>query len=200
MSGGIQGKRTLLSSLAKGKQHENGADEESSSVDPFLIGQTPRGALRTKHLLETIASFNRILDLRQDRAEYRNELAAIYKSPDHRYNDLRIAEKMECIKGKMDIQRAPNAMQREKGVDVTPIMDGKLMLKVLRAGPHKKHLIEELLLRDVTDIHENTPWNKLCKKMKTATKNDKGCFEPLTFFFKENLDNIMGSKESLETC
>jgi hypothetical protein len=64
MNGGIQGKRIVLSSLSKRKQQANAADKESSSADPFLIGQTPRGALRSKHLLETIASFNKILDSR----------------------------------------------------------------------------------------------------------------------------------------
>jgi hypothetical protein len=32
---------------------------------------------------------------------------------------------MKFIKGKMDIQRAPNAMKREKGVDVMALMNGK---------------------------------------------------------------------------
>jgi hypothetical protein len=49
MSGGIQSQRRPLSSQAKGKQHENTADEESSSADAFIIGKTPRGAKRSKH-------------------------------------------------------------------------------------------------------------------------------------------------------
>jgi hypothetical protein len=67
---------------------KNAADEESSNADPFLIGERPRGALRTKNLLETSALFNKKLESRQYRKEYRKPLADIYKNPDLRYNDL----------------------------------------------------------------------------------------------------------------
>jgi hypothetical protein len=132
---------------------------------------TPRGGLRTKYLLETIDALNKILDSsRHDRAAYRRDLADIYKSPALRYTDLRIAKKMDIIRDKMDIQRAPNAIEREEGVDVTPLMAGKLMLHNLRAGPHKVNLIEELRLRDANVA---TQWKKLCKMMKTATKHEE---------------------------
>jgi hypothetical protein len=63
----------------------------------------------------------------------------------YRCNDLRIVEKIEDGY----IQRAPNAMQRERerGVGVTAIMVGKLMLYLLRSNPHKEHLVDELLLK-----------------------------------------------------
>jgi hypothetical protein len=57
------------------------------------------------------------------------------------------------MKGKIDMQRAPNTMQHEKGVDLTASMDGKLMLHVLRAKPHKVPLIEELHLKGMRDAH-----------------------------------------------
>jgi hypothetical protein len=98
------------------------------AVLTFLIGRAPRGALRTKRLLGTIDELNKILHSRQDRAAYRRDLADRNKSPALCYNDLLIANKMDFIKDKIDIQRAPNAIEREKGVDVTPLMAEKLML------------------------------------------------------------------------
>jgi hypothetical protein len=86
MSGGKQGDHKLLSSLAKRKLFTNApdeessspitnaTDEESSSPDRFLIGQTPRGALRSKHLLHTAPSFDKILNENPDRAKYWKEI------------------------------------------------------------------------------------------------------------------------------
>jgi hypothetical protein len=50
---------------------------------------------------------------------------------DHRYNDLRIVGKAKSIKSKMDIQRAPNDMQRENCADVTALVDLELMLTLI---------------------------------------------------------------------
>jgi hypothetical protein len=68
------------------------------------------------------------------------------------FNDLRVAEQIQSVQDKMDIQRAPNAMQREKGMAATAVLDGKLMLHFLRAKPHKEHSVEELRLRAVTCV------------------------------------------------
>jgi hypothetical protein len=83
----MSGKRRLLPSLTKRKEHANAVDEEYRSAEPFLIDQTPRGKLQSKHLLETIALFNKIIDSRQDLAAYCKQLDAIYKIQDHRYDD-----------------------------------------------------------------------------------------------------------------
>ena len=191
MSGGIQGKRIIRSSLAQKKQGTNSAEEGSSAADSFLVGKSPRGALRSKALLQTIASLDQELDIRADRSEYRKTIAAIYKSKGERYNDIRIQEKIEKIGAKMNDERAPNAMQREKGVDVTALMDGKVMLSLLRSEPHKKYLVEELKIRGVTGIDERTHWAKLTKLMKEHEKNPKGSFTPMSAFFKENYESIL---------
>jgi hypothetical protein len=52
--------------------------------------------------------------------------------------------------------------------------NGKLMLHLLRSKHRKVHLVEELRLRGVTDAYVTTRWDKLCKMMKAATKDDKG--------------------------
>jgi hypothetical protein len=59
---------------------------------------------------------------------------------------------MEKIEGKMNTQRAPNAMKRQQGVDVAALVNGKLMLSLLRSNPHKEHLVTELQIRGVTGI------------------------------------------------
>jgi hypothetical protein len=95
----------------------------------------------------------------------------------------------------MDIQLAPNAMQPEKGVDVTAHMGGKLMHNLLRLNPHKVILADDLHLKAVTDANVATHRDKLCKTMKDATKDDKGWFEPLPDFFKDNREEILRSKD-----
>ena len=148
-------------------------------------------------MLQTIAKFNKMLEIRQDRKVYRKGLADIYRKPDLRYNDIRIERKMNTIQDKKDIQRPPKAIEREKGVDVTPRMAGKLMLSYLRSKPHKPHLIEELRIRGVVDgISEGTRWNTLVKKMKAATENERGWFTPLSFFLREIIDNILKTRAS----
>jgi hypothetical protein len=191
MSGGVQGQRQVLSSLAKRKRRPNDAGDECSSADPNLIGQTPRGALRTKYLLETTDDFNKTLESRHDRAKYRKELAAVYKSATCRYDQIRIEKKMELLADKMDTQRAPNVIQREVGVDLTPLMKGKIPFSKLNNKEHKAYFIEELRMRNVDGISAATHWNKLCNMMKAATNDDKCWFEPLTPFFKENIDKIL---------
>jgi hypothetical protein len=98
---------------------------------------------------------------------------------------------MQLVHDKMDIQRAPNAVQREKGVDVTAIMDGKSALSSLRVPLHKAHLVEGLQLRGIRGVSEQIPWNKLTKRKKAFEKNEQGWFEPRTDFFKDNRVRIM---------
>jgi hypothetical protein len=43
-----------------------------------------------------------------------------------------------------------------------------------------------LKVRRVTDVNMKTRLDMLCKKMKAATKDERGWFEPLTRFFKDN--------------
>jgi hypothetical protein len=191
MSGGVQGERTLRSSLAKKKQGTNDADEGSSVADSRLVGKSPRGAIRSKNLLETIDSFNQELDVRPDRAAHRKTLAAIYKSKGDRYNDIRIKEKMEKIEATMNTQRLPNSMQRQEGVDVTALMEGKLMLHHLRSQPHKEHLVEELTIRGVAGVNTSMKWTELCKLMKDKEKNKMGWFTPMSNFFKTHREEIL---------
>jgi hypothetical protein len=191
MSSGIRGERVLISTKAKRKQGTNGSDEGTSVADSRLVGQSPRGAVRSKNLLETIAALNQELCLRHDRAEFRRTLAAIYKTKGERADDIRVRVKMEEFATKMHSQRAPNSVQREKGVDVTALMEGKLMLYFLRSKPHKKHLVTELKLRGVTSIDTNTKWFDLCKLIKEKEKNEKGWFTPMSEFFKENREAIL---------
>jgi hypothetical protein len=191
MSSGIRGERVLISATAKRKQGTKGSDEGTSVADSRLVGQSPRGAVRTKNLLETIAVNNQELDLRPDRAEFRRTLAAIYKTKGERADDIRVRVKFEEIATKMHSQRAPNSMQLEQGVDVTALMEGKLMLYNLRSKHHKKHLVRELELRGVTNIDTNTKWFELCKLMKEKEQNKKGWFTPMSEFFKQNREDLL---------
>jgi hypothetical protein len=56
-------------------------------------------------------------------------------------------------------------------------------------------VVEELHLKDVTDATVATRREKLCKIMNDATKDDKGCFKPLTDGFKDNREEILRSKD-----
>jgi hypothetical protein len=98
---------------------------------------------------------------------------------------------MENIEAKMNTQLAQDAMERQKGVDATALMDGELMLHFLRSDPHKKHLVTELELRSTNGIDESMNWNKLCKLLKEKEKDKRGWFTPIPKFFKENREDIL---------
>jgi hypothetical protein len=80
----------------------NATDEESSSPDRILIGQTPRGALRSRHMLQTAALFDKILNENPDRAKKRKEIVTVYKEKGCPFNDLRIADRMQSVQGDND--------------------------------------------------------------------------------------------------
>jgi hypothetical protein len=53
----------------------------------------------------------------------------------------------------MDTLRAPNATHREKGMDVTALMDGKLTFHMLRSKAHKVRLAKELQALEARATH-----------------------------------------------
>jgi hypothetical protein len=83
-------------------------------------------------------------------AAIQSEVTAIQRKEEEEQNDTEkeSGKRVEGgipFKGTMNIQRAPNAIEREKNVDVTPRMAGKLMLHYLPVqGTQAPHLIEEL--------------------------------------------------------
>jgi hypothetical protein len=77
-------------------------------------------------------------------------------------------------------------------VDVSALMNGKLMLSLLRSNPHKEHLVTELPIRGVTGIDaEYEKGNELYKLMKKHEKNKRGCFTPMSDLFKEHREDIL---------
>jgi hypothetical protein len=79
----------------------------------------------------------------------------------------------------------------QQGVDVAALMNGKLMLSLLRSNPHKEHLVTELQIRGVTGIDASMKWNELCKLMKEHEKNKRGRFTPMLGLFKELREDIL---------
>jgi hypothetical protein len=76
-------------------------------------------------------------------------------------------------------------------VEVAALMNGKLMLSLLRSNPHKEHLVTELPIRGVTGIDASMKWNQLCKLMKEHEKNIRGCFTPMSDLFKQHREDIL---------
>lgn len=84
----------------------------------------------------------------------------------------------------------PNAIQCERGVDLTAAADGKLMFKDLRSKPHRLLLIQDCELHGVTVV--KTTWAKVKALLKGATGGNKG-FEPtseglMQLLFDANVD------------
>jgi hypothetical protein len=76
-------------------------------------------------------------------------------------------------------------------VEVAALVNGKLMLSLLRSCPHKEHLVTELQIRGVTGIDASMKWNDLCKLMKEHEKNKRGCFSPMSDLFKKHREGIL---------
>lgn len=71
--------------------------------------------------------------------------------------------RLKSIKGMMDIQRASNHMHREKDVDVTVVMDGKLMLHSLRSKPPQGALGRGVPFGGMTGVDAVNRWKVLQK-------------------------------------
>jgi hypothetical protein len=49
----------------------------------------------------------------------------------------------------------------------------------------------ELQIRSVTGIDASMKWNELWKLMEEHEKNERGCFTPMSDFFKEHREDIL---------
>lgn len=141
----------------------------------------PRGVSRNKTLLEKALEIKRVSQEANISTDKRREMANYYDKSGNSAKRTRL--EMEFDKVVNAPSKKPNSVMLREGVDHTPAVQGKVDFGKLRAKVHKKYVVEELHLREIT-ASENDKWNDLRQKMKDAEHihddEKKVWFEPKT--------------------